>query len=75
METILGSVPRADEGVSEHDKDNPNYDDSCRLLLPDQVVLGKVFGTRHHAKTMDGFLLEQPPNTGTEGEGLAAGLY
>ncbi|KAK7993335.1 cell morphogenesis N-terminal-domain-containing protein [Apiospora arundinis] len=56
--------------ISEHNKDNPNYDDSCRLLLPDQVVLGT---RRHHAKTTDGFLLEQPP--GQECEGLAAGLY
>ncbi|KAK7962735.1 uncharacterized protein PG986_003560 [Apiospora aurea] len=59
--------------IAEHKVDNPNYDNACRLLLPDRVVLappGRT--TQHYAKTTDGFLLEQP---GAKGEGLSAGLY
>ncbi|KAK8043551.1 hypothetical protein PG993_005981 [Apiospora rasikravindrae] len=57
--------------IAEHKVDNPNYDNACRLLLPDEVVLAPG-RTQHYAKSTDGFLLEQP---GAQCEGLAAGLY
>ncbi|KUJ13267.1 uncharacterized protein LY89DRAFT_784998 [Mollisia scopiformis] len=56
--------------ISESKLEGGDFDDSCRLLLPRQIIDRDGEETEHHAKSADGFILED-----VDGEGLAAGLY
>lgn len=66
--------------LAENDLEHPDFDDACRLLLPDVLWPAAAAGEpprHHHARSTDGFLL-QPSRThvsANDGEGLAAGLY
>lgn len=54
--------------ITENEFNSPAFDDACRMLLPDRFLEA----SQHHAKSTDGFLLEQPSD---QGEGLSAGLF
>ncbi|KAF8847580.1 hypothetical protein BDZ45DRAFT_699092 [Acephala macrosclerotiorum] len=56
--------------ISESKLEGGDFDDSCRLLLPRSIIDREGDETEHHAKSTDGFALEDG-----DGEGLAAGLY
>ncbi|CZR69526.1 uncharacterized protein PAC_19426 [Phialocephala subalpina] len=56
--------------ISESKLEGGDFDDSCRLLLPRSIIDREGDETEHHAKSTDGFVLEDG-----DGEGLAAGLY
>lgn len=56
--------------ISESILEGGDFDDACRLLLPRHVIGREGEETEHHAKSTDGFILED-----SDGEGLAAGLY
>lgn len=56
--------------ISKSSLDGPDFDDCCRLLLPQHVVELAAEQTEHHAKSTEGLILEH-----YDGEGLSAGLY